>query len=120
VKVFGYESLPYGSFVRGRRSQPESAHHTLGIHHQRHLEAVDPLGLGGAASEARLPSEEPLASFAGPHPHHRRQEGGIQNAVHGRRPGESSGESPLQGAHLGLSRARTLRLNWLWEQRFGK
>ena len=43
VKVFGYEGLPYGSFVRGRRSQPEGAHHALGINHQRHLEAVDPL-----------------------------------------------------------------------------
>jgi hypothetical protein len=43
VKVFGYERLPDGALVGGRGGEAESAYHALGIDHQRHLEAVDPL-----------------------------------------------------------------------------
>jgi hypothetical protein len=120
VKVFGYERLPDGTLVGGRGGEAESAYHALRIHYQRHLEAVNPLGLGGAPSEARLSAEEPLASFAGPHSDHGRHQGGVQDAVDGRRLGDLPGEGPLQSAQLGLSRARTLRLNWPWVHRCGK
>jgi hypothetical protein len=65
-----YEGVTYGPLVRSRRGQTESGDDALGVHHKRHLEAVDPLGLGGAACEARLAGEQPLA--ASPHPHDRR------------------------------------------------
>jgi hypothetical protein len=42
VAVSGYEGIPYGPFVGGGRGQTEGAHHALGVHYQRHLEAVDP------------------------------------------------------------------------------
>jgi preprotein translocase subunit SecY len=56
--------------------------YALGIHHQSHLEAVDPLGLGGASSEARLAGKQPLARS--PHPHDGRDEGRVHHAVDGR------------------------------------
>jgi hypothetical protein len=68
--------------------------------HQRHLEPVDPLGLGGAPPEARLSAEEPLARS--PHPDHGRHQGRVKDPVDGRRFGDLSGEGPLQSAQLGL------------------
>src|SRR5215211_5145305 len=99
VAVGGHQCLPYGPLVGGSRGQTESGDHAVGVHHQRRLEAVDPLGLGGAPAERRLTSEEPLARS--PHPHDGRDEGRIQDAVYRRRIGELSGEGELQLAHLG-------------------
>src|SRR5215208_4583231 len=47
-----------------------------------------------------LAAEEPLARS--PHPHHRRDEGRVHNAIDGRRLGELLGEGELQEAHLWL------------------
>src|SRR5919112_5964216 len=85
VKVSGYEGLSDGPLVGGRGGQEEGAYHALGIYHRGHLEAVDPLGLGGAPAEGGLPAEELLASFAGPHPHDGRDERRVPDAVDGRR-----------------------------------
>jgi hypothetical protein len=100
VAVEGYEGIAYGPLVRSRRGQAESGDDALGAHHQRHLEAVDPLGLGGAASEGRLAGEQTLA--ASPHPHDRRDQGSVHDAVDRRRLGELLGEGPLQRTQLGL------------------
>src|SRR5215210_21328 len=100
MAVLGYEGVPYGPLVRGRLRQPESGDYALGVHHQRHLEAVDPLGLRGAASEARWAAEEPLARC--PHPHDRRDEGRVHHAVEGRRLRKLLGEGTLQSAQLRL------------------
>src|SRR5215204_6640045 len=100
VAIGGHEGLPYGPLVGGRRSQTESGDHAVGIYHQRRLEAVDPLGLGGAPAEGGLPAEEALARSS--YPHDGRDEGGVHNAIDGRRLGELSGEGELQEAQLGL------------------
>jgi hypothetical protein len=100
VKVFGYERLPDGTLVGGGRAEAESAYHALGIHHQRHLESVNPLGLGGAPTEGCLSVEEPLARS--PHSDHGRNQGCVQDAVDRRRLGDLPGEGPLQSAHLRL------------------
>ena len=118
MKVFGYERFPDGALVGGRGGEAESGDHAVRVYHQRHLEPVNPLGLGGAPPEARLPAEKPLARS--PHPHDRRDEGGVQDSVDGRRFAEVPGEGPLHRARTSGSRARTLRLNWLWVHRFGK
>ena len=102
MKVSGYEGLSDGPLVGGRGGQEEGAYHALGIYHRGHLEAVDPLGLGGAPAEGGLPAEELLASFAGPHPHDGRDERRVHDAVDRRGFGELSGECQLQSAHLGL------------------
>jgi hypothetical protein len=98
VAVGSYEGVPYGPLVRCRRCQTESGDYALGVYHQSHLQAVDPLGLGGAASEACLAAEEPLARS----PHHRRDEGRVHHALECRRLGKLLGEGPLQEAQLGL------------------
>jgi hypothetical protein len=100
VAVGSYEGVPYGPLVRGRGSQTESGDYALGVNHQRHLQAVDPLALGGAPSEACLPAEEPLARS--PHPHHRREEGRVHHALECRRLRKLLGEGPLQEAQLWL------------------
>src|SRR5215210_8321733 len=100
VAVGGHEGLPYGPLVGGRRGQTESCDYAVGVYHQRRLETVDPLGLGGAPPEGSLPTEEPLARS--PHPHDRRDEGRVHHAKDGRRTGELSGEGQLQSAQLGL------------------
>src|SRR5687768_5504687 len=61
VAVASQEGVAYGSLVGCRWSQPEGRNDALGVHHQRYLEPVDPLGLGGTAFEGCLPTEEPLA-----------------------------------------------------------
>jgi hypothetical protein len=61
VAVTGHEGLPYGPLVGGSRGQPEGGDDAPRIYHQGHLEAVDPLGLGGAPAEGGLPAEQPLA-----------------------------------------------------------
>ena len=43
VTIPSHEGFPYGPLVGGRRSQPEVANHPIGIHHEGHLQAVDPL-----------------------------------------------------------------------------
>src|SRR5215203_306106 len=100
VTVRGYEGFPYGPLVGGRLGQTEDGDHPVGIYHESYLEAVDPFGLGSASSEGGLPAEEALAGY--PHPHDRREEGGIQDAVDGRRLAEFPGQRPLQRAQLGL------------------
>src|ERR671920_1768449 len=60
VKVFGYERFPDGALVGGGGGEAESGDHAVRVYHEGHLEPVDPLGLGGAPAEARLPAEEPL------------------------------------------------------------
>src|SRR5215203_2266781 len=102
VEVGGYEGLPDRALVGGGHGQTEGSDDALGVYHQGHLEAVDPLGLGGAPSEARLTAEKPLASFAGPHPHDGRDQRGVHHAVDGPGMGELSGEVPLQSANLCL------------------
>src|SRR5215208_5195126 len=100
VAVGGHEGLPYGPLLGGCRGQPESGDYTLRVYHQSRLEAVDPLGLGGASAEGSLPAEEAFARS--PNPHHRRDERGVHNAKDGRRLSELSGEGELQEAQLGL------------------
>ena len=94
----------------------ESCDYAVRVYHQRRLEAVDPLRLGGAPPEGGLPAEEPLARS--PHPHHRRDERRVHHAIDGRRTGELSGEGLRKRRILG-SRARIRRLVAL-EQRLGK
>jgi hypothetical protein len=118
VSVVRYEGFPYRTLVGGRRGQAEGAHYPLRVHHQRRLEPVDPLGLRGASPEGGLPGEQPFT--ARPHPHHRRDEGRIQDAIDRRGLGELPGEGPLCKARISGSKARTLRLNWPWLHRFGK
>src|SRR5829696_5458146 len=100
VAVGSYEGVAYGPLVGGRDGQPESGDHPLGVNHEGHLEAVYPLGLGGAASEACLAGEKPLARS--PHPHDGRDEGSVHHAVDRRRFRKILGESPLQEAQLWL------------------
>src|SRR5215218_7633812 len=102
VEVGGYEGLPDRALVGGGHSQTEGSDDALGVYHQGHLEPVDPLGLGGAPSEARLTAEKPLASFAGPHPHDGRDQRRVHHAVDGPGMGELSGEGSLQSANLCL------------------
>jgi hypothetical protein len=70
--------LPYGPLVVGRRGQTESGDYAFRVYHQSRLEAVDPLGLGGAPPEGSLPREESLARS--PYPHDGRDEGRVHNA----------------------------------------
>jgi hypothetical protein len=63
------------------------------------LNPLDPLGFGGAATEARLPTEEPIARSS--HPHDRGDEGSVQDAVESRRLREFLGEGSLQEVQLG-------------------
>ena len=100
MAVGSYEGVPYGPLVRSRPSQPESGDYALGVHNQSHLEAVDPLGLGGAPPEGSLTAEEALARS--PHPHDGRHERRVHHAIDGRRTGEFLGEGSLQLAQLGL------------------
>src|SRR4051795_5465311 len=57
VRVLDDEKLPYGPLVGGGLRQPEGADHALRADRKRHLEAVNPLGLGGAPAEGGLPAE---------------------------------------------------------------
>src|SRR5919112_1433986 len=100
VAVVSHEGVAYGPLVGGGRSQEEGAYHALGVHHQGHLEPVDPLGLRRAAPEGGLTGEEPLARR--PDSDHGRDEGGVQDPVDGRRLGEVPGEGSLDRAQLGL------------------
>jgi hypothetical protein len=100
VTIPDQEGLPYGPLVGGRRGKPEDGNHPIGIYHQRHLEAVDPLGLGSAPPEGGLPTEQPLARC--PHPHDGRDEGRVHHAVECRRVRKVSGQRLLQRAQLGL------------------
>jgi hypothetical protein len=100
VKVRGYERLPDRPLVGGRRGKTESAYHALRVYHQRHLEPVDPLGLGSAPPEARLTGKESLARS--PHSDDSRHQSRIQNPVGRRRFGNLLGEGPLQSAQLEL------------------
>ena len=102
VEVGGYEGLPDRALVGGGHGHSEGSDDALGVHHQCHLEAVDPFGLGSTPAEGSLSAEESLASFAGPHPHNGRDEGRVHYAVDGRRIGEFFGEGLLQSAHVGL------------------
>src|SRR5919112_3296160 len=77
VRVLDDEKLPYGAIVGGCLCQPEGADHALWADRKRHLEPVNPLGLGGASAEGGLPAEGPLARS--PHPHDGRDEGGVQD-----------------------------------------
>ncbi len=45
VSIGGYEGIPYRPLVRGGASETEGAHYAFRVDHQRHLEAVHPLGL---------------------------------------------------------------------------
>jgi hypothetical protein len=58
VALGSQEGLAYGSIVGGCRCQAEGRDHPLGVNHQSHLEAVDPLGLGGAPPEGSLSAEK--------------------------------------------------------------
>src|SRR5215208_105868 len=100
VLIAGHENFCYGSLLRGRRSQEESREHPGWVHHERHLEPVDPLRLGGAASERCLSAEQPFARSS--HPHDRWDEGRVQDVVDDRGLGELFGAGSLQEAQLGL------------------
>src|SRR5215203_2891087 len=100
VEVGGYEGLPDRALVGGGHGQTEGSDDALGVYHQGHLEPVDPLGLGGAPSEARLTAEKPLARS--PHPHDGRDQRRVHHAVDGPGMGELSGEGSLQSANLCL------------------
>jgi hypothetical protein len=110
--------LPYGPLVVGRRGQTESGDYAFRVYHQSRLEAVDPLGLGGAPPEARLPKEQPLSRS--PYPYDGRDEGRVHNAKDGRRTGELLGEGTLQEAQLRFQGSDAPTLSWLCEQRVGK
>jgi hypothetical protein len=99
VAVGSYEGVCYGSLVGGRRCQPEGRDHPVGVYHQSHLEAVDPLGLGGAPPEGSLPAEEPFARS--PHPYDSRNESRVHHPIDGRGTGELLSEGTLQLAQLG-------------------
>jgi hypothetical protein len=118
VTVGDYEGLCYGPLVGGRRGRPEGGDHPVRVHHQGHLEAVDPFGLGGAPPERSLTGEKPLARS--PHPHYGRDEGGVHHALESRRLRKILGEGPLQEAHLRLQGSDAPALSWLWEHNLGK
>jgi hypothetical protein len=67
---------------------------------ESHLEAIDPLGLGNAATEGGQSSEEPLAACS--HPHHCRDQGGVEYMVDLRVLGESLGHTPLKPPEFGF------------------
>jgi hypothetical protein len=119
VAVRRHEGVPYGPLLGGGRGQTENGNHPAGIYHEGHLEAVDPLGLGGAPAEGGLPAEEPLlASLA-----LTRTMAGMRVVSITRYTAEGSQSSSAmercRARNCG-SRARALRLNWPWEQRCGK
>src|SRR5215211_4651014 len=99
VAIFRKESIADGPLVAVGRSQPKGGDDALRVHHQSDLEAVDPLGFGAAASEGCLPGEEPLSAC--PYPHHRRDEGGVHDAVSCRGVGERLGHIALERPQLG-------------------
>ena len=76
--------------------------------HKRHLEAVDPVGVEAAPAEVSLPDEQPLA--AGPHPHHRWNQGGIEHSVDRRGLNEHPQQLVLRGSYLEFQ-ARMRRSN---------
>jgi hypothetical protein len=51
------EKLSYGALVGGCLRQPEGEDHALWANRKCHLEAVDPLGFGGAPPEGGLLAE---------------------------------------------------------------
>ena len=103
MTISSYEGIPDRSLVGVGRGQEEGGDHPVWVDCQRDLEAVDPLGFGAAPPEGGLSGEKPLA--AGPHPQDGRDEGGVQNAIDGRRIAELSGEVVVQGAQFGLQGA---------------
>src|SRR5215207_9600060 len=103
VRVLDDEKVPYGAVVGGRLRKPEGADHALWADRKRHLEAVNPLGLGGAPPEGGLPGKQPLARSS--YPHHGRDESGVQDMVDLRNATEHSGHCTLEVAQIGLHRA---------------
>ena len=99
----GLEESRTRVFVAEASADSEGGDYPFGAHHQRHLEAVDPLGLRTAPPEARLTSEQPFT--AGPRPHDRRDEGRIHHPVSFRRVGELAGQPTLERPQLGLQSA---------------
>ena len=113
----GLEESRTRVFVAEAFADSEGGDYPFGAHHQRHLEAVDPLGLRMAPPEARLTSEQPFT--AGPRPHDRRDEGRIHHPV------ASDGSASLQASPLWSARnsdfrARIGRLSWSWLTKRGK
>ena len=100
MTVRSHEGVAYRTLVRGGGGESEGGHCPLGAHHQRHLEAVDPLGLRRAPPEGGLPTEQPPAGRS--HPHHRRDEGGVQDVVDIGTIDECSSQVSLQRAQFGL------------------
>src|SRR5918995_2043160 len=100
VRVLDDEKVPYGALVGGRLRKPKGADHALWADRKRHLEAVNPLGLGGAPAEGGLPSKQPFARSS--YPHDGRDESGVQDMVELRNSTELSGHRALEVAQIGL------------------
>ena len=79
VAVGGQQELPDGSLIRVGLGQPEVGNYPFWSDRERYLEAVDPFGLGDAASEGGLSGEEALTG--GSDSHDDRNEGGVEHLV---------------------------------------
>jgi hypothetical protein len=79
VAVGGQQELPDGSLIRVGLGQPEGSNYPFWSDRERYLEAVDPFGLGDAASEGGLSGEEALTG--GSDSHDGRNEGGVEHML---------------------------------------
>ena len=82
MAVGGQQELPDGSLIRVGLGQPEGSNYPFWSDRERYLEAleaVDPFGLGDAASEGGLSGEEALTG--GSDSHDGRNEGGVEHMV---------------------------------------
>jgi hypothetical protein len=118
MAVASDEDLPYGTLVGGGFGQGEGRDDAPRSDGEADLEAVDPLGLGGAPPEARLPREQPVPAC--PDANDRWDEGGIQDMVDHSLLGEEIGQMKLEGSHFALQSPHPAVENWLWEGRVGK
>jgi hypothetical protein len=105
VAVAVDEDLADGPLVGGGLRQAQGRYETLRSDRKADLQAVDPLlGLGGAPPEGGLSGEKPPPAC--PDPHHRGDEGRIEDVVDGTLLGEGSGKMERERLRLGLQSPR--------------
>src|SRR5215203_2398578 len=88
----GLEESRTRVFVAEALADSEGGDYPFGAHHQRHLEAVDPLGLRTSPPDVRLNRDQPFTARLCPHD--RRDVARIQHPVSFRRIGELAGQPP--------------------------